>query len=59
MKKIITACFVFMFLLAVVAGCPDKSGEKKQGEGGSTPVAIDFNDNDNDFMLSSDESFGE
>jgi len=55
MKKILTACFVFMFLLAVVAGCPQKSGEKKP-DGGAAPASeFDESDSGGGSMTSSDD----
>jgi len=55
MKKIISACFMFMFLLAVVAGCPSKPGDSKPGGGGSTPVDFNESDGGGDSMTSSDD----
>jgi len=55
MKKILTACFVFVFLLAVVAGCPNKPGETKPN-GGNTSSVEEFPGDTNDgTMTSSDE----
>ena len=55
MKKILTACFVFVFLLAVVAGCPNKPVEKKSDSGGSTAVEFGGDDGDTGSMTSSDD----
>ena len=54
MKKMIVVCFVFMFLLAVVAGCPNKSGVESSRDGGSP--AVDFSGSTQDSMISSDET---
>ena len=36
-----TVCFVFMFLLAVVAGCPGQPGETKPDVGNSSVIEFD------------------
>ena len=38
MKKMIAVCFLFAFLLAVVAGCPQPSGDTKSGGAGSSTL---------------------
>ena len=55
MKKIITACFVFVFLLAVVAGCPGKPSETPTGSGSSSVVDFNESDSGTDSMTSSDD----
>jgi len=54
-KKILMACFVFLFLLAVVAGCPQKPSETKPRGGGSDVVDFNEGDSGSDAMVSSDE----
>jgi len=55
MKKTLTVCFVFTFLLAVVAGCPQKSSEKKPDGGNSTAVEEFPGDDTGGTMTSSDD----
>ena len=55
MKKIITFCFMFVFLLAVVAGCPEKPVEKKPDGVSSTATDFTEGDSDIDSMVSSDD----
>lgn len=62
MKKLIATCFAFLFLLAVVAGCPGggKSGNGSSDSESAAPAggsgAVDFDDSGSDTMTSSDES---
>ena len=56
MKKMIAICFSLMFLLAVVAGCPEKPGDStKNGTSGGASTAT-LGDADNDTMTSADDS---
>jgi len=55
MKKMIAVCFMLMFLLAVVTGCPSKPVETKSGGGNSPAMEFIENDNDNISTVSSDE----
>ena len=56
MKKLIATCFAFMFLLAVVAGCPGTSS-KENSKGGAASGAVDFSEGDEgSSALSSDEA---
>ena len=43
MKKMIVACFAFLFLLSLVAGCPSGGSESKPGDnsGSSSSVGED------------------
>jgi len=55
MKKLITACFAFMFLLAGVAGCPGTSSSDKSADG-LTP-AVNPNEGGNEGRtISTDDS---
>ena len=54
MKKMITLCFVFLFLLSVVACCPNTGGDSKPG-GSSNAVHFETPDS----LTSTDEASGD
>ncbi|MCL2118220.1 MAG: hypothetical protein FWH27_07315 [Planctomycetaceae bacterium] len=55
MKKMMSVCFAFMFLLAIVAGCPQpQSGDSKPANGSSSVESFDSPE-DSMSMTSSDE----
>ena len=58
MKKMIVVCFAFMFLLAVVAGCPQAPKGESKSDGGSK-TAVESGGSESSTLVSSDESSGD
>lgn len=59
MKKMIVACFAFLFLFTIVAGCSSKSDATPSKDKGNTADAVDFDDVGGDIMTSTDETIDE